>query len=89
MAKFIFKEFIKTNTGINNIPDSNEKNNIDSLIYFLNTILKDYSDPVIVTSGFRSEEVNNAVGGVPTSHHRLGYAADLTSKDILKLRDHL
>lgn len=33
--------------------------------------------PVIPTSGYRGDALNRAVGGVPTSHHRLGYAADI------------
>ena len=89
MAKFIYKEFLKTNTGIDNIPNKGEEDNINKLMQFLNEVLADYSDPVIVTSGFRSEGVNKAVGGVATSHHRLGLATDLTTKDVVKLRDHL
>lgn len=30
-----------------------------------------------MTSGFRSEELNNAIGGSKTSAHSLGYAADI------------
>lgn len=33
---------------------------------------------VTITSGFRCKQVNEAVGGVPTSAHALGYAADFT-----------
>lgn len=33
--------------------------------------------PVIVTSGYRSPEVNAAVGGSPTSQHMKGQAADI------------
>jgi zinc D-Ala-D-Ala carboxypeptidase len=32
--------------------------------------------PIIVTSGYRSPAVNTAVGGVATSAHLTGYAAD-------------
>lgn len=32
--------------------------------------------PIHVTSGYRSPDVNRAVGGSPTSQHRLGQAAD-------------
>lgn len=32
--------------------------------------------PVLVNSGYRSPEVNKAVGGVPNSAHTQGYAAD-------------
>ena len=51
---------------------------------------------IVVTSCFRSEHVNKAVGGSPTSAHRFGLAADcdaigLTSlafaKEIIKMRD--
>ena len=33
--------------------------------------------PIIISSGYRSNELNTAVGGVPTSHHRTGHAADI------------
>ena len=34
--------------------------------------------PITVNSAFRSEAVNEAVGGVPDSAHRLAYACDFT-----------
>lgn len=41
--------------------------------------------PLTITSGYRSTALNEAVGGVPTSDHALGYAADFYSSqtDIL------
>lgn len=33
--------------------------------------------PIIVTSGYRCEEYNKKVGGVPRSYHLLGMAADI------------
>ena len=36
-----------------------------------------WGSAVIVTSGYRCDELNRAVGGVSTSVHRLGYAVDL------------
>ena len=33
--------------------------------------------PVIVNSGYRCEEYNRKVGGVPKSYHLLGMAADI------------
>lgn len=36
-----------------------------------------WGSPVKVTSGYRCDALNRAVGGVSTSAHRLGYAADL------------
>jgi zinc D-Ala-D-Ala carboxypeptidase len=38
--------------------------------------------PIIVTSGYRSPEVNAAVGGVATSAHLTGYAADFICPDF-------
>lgn len=35
--------------------------------------------PVIVTSGYRSQAVNRAVGGVATSDHSQGHAADIVA----------
>ena len=34
-------------------------------------------EPVVITSGFRSEDVNRAVGGSPTSNHLSGCAVDI------------
>ena len=34
-------------------------------------------EPVVITSGFRSEDVNRAVGGSPTSNHLTGCAVDI------------
>jgi hypothetical protein len=38
---------------------------------------KIYGRPIIVTSGYRCPKLNNLVGGVPTSRHLTGQAADL------------
>ena len=43
----------------------------------LQPIRDKWGSPIVVTSGFRSEKVNKAVGGVKNSQHRLGQAADL------------
>ena len=38
--------------------------------------------PIIITSGYRSPAVNAAVGGVATSAHLSGYAADFICPDF-------
>jgi len=38
---------------------------------------KDEEEPIIINSGFRSAEVNRAVGGAPTSNHLTGCAVDI------------
>ena len=47
---------------------------------------KIYGRPIIVTSGYRCPKLNNLVGGVPTSRHLTGQAADLRveSKELGK-----
>lgn len=87
--KFEIQELLKTSTGIDNTPNEKELENIEFLLKWLNENLSCLDYPVIVTSGFRSEAVNKKVGGVDNSHHRLGYAADLTCKDVEGLRDFL
>lgn len=76
---FGFKELVKTDTGLLNIPDS---------IYYICNLLKlaevldmvrDYIGvPLCVNSAFRTLEVNERVGGVPDSAHIYGLAADVT-----------
>jgi uncharacterized protein YcbK (DUF882 family) len=38
-----------------------------------------YGKPIIVTSGYRSPEVNRSVNGATSSQHVLGEAADITA----------
>ncbi len=39
-------------------------------------------NPIIITSGYRSVEVNKAVGGAPTSNHLTGCAVDIRCAGI-------
>ena len=89
MARFKYEELLKTKTGLDNTPSQEEKKNLIQLLDFLNKVGAELDYPVIVNSGFRSVGVNKAVGGVDLSHHRLGWAADLTCKDVKNLLDHL
>lgn len=36
-----------------------------------------FKEPIVISSGYRCREVNAAVGGVPTSQHCKGMAADI------------
>ena len=53
------------------------ENWLEDLRYSHNTLYGDGEEPIIITSGYRSPEVNKAVGGSPTSNHLTGCAVDI------------
>ena len=86
ITNFTFKELVKTDTGIDNIPDNmNVIRNLVRLSEFLQSIRNELHLPIVVTSGYRSKEVNEAVGGVLSSYHVKGLAADIKCSDMDKL----
>ncbi|NET10680.1 MAG: hypothetical protein F6K16_39520, partial [Symploca sp. SIO2B6] len=68
--------------GLRNTPNSTETANLKKLACSLLQPARDALGPLRITSGFRSEAVNRAVGGVPNSDHRLGYAADVIPANV-------
>lgn len=81
---FTLEEMTKSATaqrlGISNSPKDNEVENLRKLCENILQPLRDeYNKPIIVSSGFRVEKLNKAVGGSPTSEHRYGMAADIHS----------
>ena len=86
ITDFTFKELVKTDTGLDNMPnDMNVIKNLVKLAQFLQSIRNELHLPIVVTSGYRSKEVNEAVGGVLSSYHVKGLAADIKCKDMDKL----
>ena len=80
---FTLKELTKTNTGLPNLITDLEIDNLSRLCQKVLQPLRDiYGKPIIVNSGYRSDRVNKAVGGVPTSQHRRGEAADITAGSV-------
>lgn len=80
---FSYEELIASGTadklGLDNTPNAVEKEKLRKLaVEILQPIRDALGKPIKVNSAFRSEKVNKAVGGVPSSQHRLGEAADLT-----------
>jgi len=75
---FTAAEFVKTSTGIDNIPGAVELDNLSHLVEKVLQPLRDYvKRPIRITSGYRSPGVNAAVGGSSTtSQHMKGEAAD-------------
>lgn len=79
---FSYDELIASATakrlGLDNTPTPEEKEKLRQLAEDILQPIRDaWNSPIVVTSGYRSEAVNNAVGGVKTSQHRLGEAADI------------
>lgn len=84
MKYFTFKEMIQSDTakskGIENIPNWDQINALTNLVkYVLEPLRALYKKPVYVSSGFRSEALNEAVNGSKTSQHMKGEAADITA----------
>lgn len=85
---FRLEEFTRSDTatrlGISNVPNTEQVLNLCVLAAcVLEPVRKWYGKPFVITSGFRSPALNKAVGGVSTSYHLKGQAADIhiTSQD--------
>lgn len=65
--------------GVRNvIPSFEVRDSVLALVRRVLQPLRDkYGKPMKVNSGYRCKELNEIVGGVPTSQHRLGEAADI------------
>ena len=87
---FTLAELTKTRTGIKNVPNEAQVENLKRVCRWLEELRlrynlnkkekiknKDEEEPIIINSGFRSAEVNRAVGGAPTSNHLTGCAVDI------------
>ena len=81
---FKLGELTKTKTRIDNVPNEEQVENLRRLCRWLERLRKRWNDlygegndPVIINSGFRSPEVNKAVGGATLSNHLTGCAVDI------------
>ena len=78
---FTYLELVRTDTGLPNGPtDWQQVVNLQRIAFFLDRLREYMGSAVIVTSGFRSPEVNARVGGSNTSAHLQGLAADIVPK---------
>ena len=87
---FTLAELCKTKTRLSNVPNEAQVENLRRVCRWLEELRlrynlnkkekiknKDEEEPIIINSGFRSPEVNKAVGGSPTSNHLTGCAVDI------------
>ena len=84
MKYFTISEFERSETaarmGIDNRVPTEARTNLIALTdHVLDPLREAWGKPIVVTSGYRSYAVNKAVGGVATSSHLTGRAADITT----------
>ena len=88
---FKWSEFTKSDTATrfhiqNEIVDWDVRDNIIALVWEVLQPLRDsWGGPLFINSGFRSAELNKAVGGAETSQHVKGEAADIACSDPISL----
>lgn len=81
-ANFSLEELTRSEAadrnGWDNTPNAQEIENLKRLAALLQQVKTAVGGkPVMINSGFRSKQVNDAVGSKDTSQHRLGCAADI------------
>lgn len=89
---FSLAEMCKTSANLDNVPNEAQVENLKRLCSWLEMLRSEWNkrygegnDPIIINSGFRSEAVNKAVGGVKGSNHLSGCAADIRVAGIEQL----
>ena len=91
---FTLGEMCKTSakTADGNIPSHVHIENLKRLCGWLEMLRSEWNkrygegdDPIVINSGYRSEAVNKAVGGVSGSNHLTGCAADIRVAGIEQL----
>jgi len=80
---FTYEEMTNSATAKRmNIDNSPDEKSLECLKQLCQKVLQPIRDKrgsaITVTSGYRCEKLNKIVGGVPTSQHRFGQAADIT-----------
>ncbi len=84
MCYFTLEELIRSETahrnGWDNTPPADARANLEALIErLLDPVREAWGGPITVSSGYRSPQLNRAVGGAACSQHLAGEAADITA----------
>ena len=97
---FTLAELCKTKVNLENVPNEAQVENLKRLCGWLEELRRRYNkrynplptspgggdeEPIIINSGYRSEAVNKAIGGVKGSNHLTGCAADIRVAGIEQL----
>ena len=91
MKHFTIDELCRSDTarsrGIDNTPTEEVRKNLTALVGNVLDPLRDwYGKPIRVNSGYRCTALNKAVGGVASSQHLTGQAADIDTNDTAENR---
>lgn len=85
---FTLEELTRTNTGCFNVPNVAQIINLRIITAAILQPVRSYlNENVIITSGFRSAQVNIEVNGSNSSFHLHGMAADFKIKSFQKAVD--
>lgn len=78
---FKLEELMTSSTArqksIENLPGWEVVEHLLELAFFLDDLREAWGSGIKITSGYRNEALNKAVGGVKSSVHQIGYAADI------------
>lgn len=75
---FTLEELSRTSSGLPNSPSKPVIQNLQALVSNILQPLRDHLGKSIhINSGYRSPEVNKAIGGATNSQHTFGEAADI------------
>jgi len=76
---FLLGEFTKSGShpNIYNVPTHEAIANLKHLCQWLEVLRERSGGPIVINSGYRSPQLNRAVGGAPNSNHLTGCAADI------------
>ena len=84
---FTLGEMTKSNSHpeVYNIPSHEAITNLKRVCGWLEVLRERSGGPVRINSGYRSPQLNKKIGGVPTSNHLTGCAADIRVENMEQL----
>jgi uncharacterized protein YcbK (DUF882 family) len=89
---FTLGELCKTKVNLENVPNEAQVKNLKRLCGWLEMLRSEWNkrygegdDPIVINSGYRSEAVNKAVGGMKGSNHLTGCAVDIRVAGVEQL----